>query len=404
VKPDQAKRAAPSDPYAAYRLVGTACALVVLAAAAWQFVLNVQHPADRDFLSFWGAAQMAIAGKPWLAYDNAALHALQATVASFGGAGEMTFPYPPAYLLLVAPFGLLSFPAGMIAWSLCTGAFFLFAARRLMPRSGWLALAFPAAFATAAIGQNGFVMAGIFMAGLVLLERRPFAAGLVLGCLVLKPQLALLLPIALLAGARWRTIAGAAVSAIGILLLGLAVFGVATTEAWIHQLPLYGRIGRDGLVGWSKLASVYAAGRQAGLEAGPALMLHLSLLMAAAAAVWRIWRSKIGGDGAKVAILSAAAPLASPYVFYYDQLILVPAFFWLVREKVSPAVVAALWCLSLLTLAQLGLDQPVNFGPIGPMAIVALVYWRWRASERARADRSEPQTFTIEQPSPVTLS
>ena len=403
MKPDQAKSAAPSDPYAAYRLVGNACALIVLAAAAWQFALNVRHPAPRDFLSFWGAAQMALAGKPWLAYDNAALHALQSTVASFGGSGEMTFPYPPAYLLLVAPFGLLSFAAGMIVWSLCTAAFFLFAARRLMPQSGWLALAFPAAFATAAIGQNGFVMAGIFMAGLILLERRPFTAGLVLGCLVLKPQLALLLPVALLAGGRWRTIGGGAVSAIGVLLLGLAVFGTSTTEAWMHQLPLYGRIGRDGLVGWSKLASVYAAGRQAGLEAGPALMLHLTVLTAAALAVWRIWRSK-SGDGAKVAILSAAAPLASPYVFYYDQLILVPAFFWLVRDKVSPAVVAALWCLSLLTLAQLGLDQPVNFGPLGPIAIAALVYWRWQASERARPDRAEPPIFTIEQPSAVTLS
>jgi hypothetical protein len=403
VKPDQAKPAAPSDPYAACRLVGNACALIVVAAAVWQFALNIRHPAPRDFLSFWSAAQMALAGKPWLAYDNAALHALQSTVASFGGSGEMTFPYPPAYLLLVAPFGLLSFAAGMIVWSLCTAAFFLFAARRLMPQSGWLALAFPAAFATAAIGQNGFVMAGIFMAGLMLLDRRPFTAGLVLGCLVLKPQLALLLPVALLAGGRWRTIAGAAVSAIGVLLLGLAVFGTATTEAWMHQLPLYGRIGRDGLVGWSKLASVYAAGRQAGLEAGPALMLHLTVLTAAALAVWRIWRSK-SGDGAKVAILSAAALLASPYVFYYDQLILVPAFFWLVRDKVSPAVVAALWCLSLLTLAQLGLDQPVNFGSLGPIAIAGLVYWSWQASERARPDRAEPPIFTIEQPSAVTLS
>jgi hypothetical protein len=403
VKPEQPKSALPTDPYAAYRLVGNACALVVLAAAAWQFVLNVRHPADRDFLSVWGAAQMALASKPWLAYDNAALHALQSTVASFGGPGEMTFPYPPAYLLLVAPFGLLSFPAGMIAWSLCTATFFLFAARRLMPQSGWLALAFPAAFATAAIGQNGFVMAGIFMAGLMLLERRPFTAGLVLGCLVLKPQLALLLPVALLAGRHWKPIAGAAISVIGIFLLGLALFGTVTTEAWIHQLPLYGRIGRDGLVGWSKLASVYAAGRQAGLEAGPALMLHFSVLMAAAVAVWRIWRSK-AGDGAKVAILSAAAPLASPYVFYYDQLILIPAIFWLVRQKVSPAVVAALWCISLLTLAQLGLDQPVNFGPVGPIAIAALVYWRWHANSRAREGRSGASSFTIEQPSAVTLS
>jgi hypothetical protein len=391
------------DPYAAYRLVGNACALIILAAVAREFVFNARHPADRDFLSFWGAARMALAGKPWLAYDNSVLHALQSTVAVFGGNGEMPFPYPPAYLLLVLPFGLVSFPVGMAVWSLCTLGFYLFAARRLVPQSGWLALAFPAVFANAAIGQNAFITAGIFMCGLALLERRPFAAGLVLGCLVLKPQLALLLPIALLAGRQWRAIGGAAISSIGIMLLGLAVFGLATTEAWIHQLPLYARIGRDGLVGWSKLASIYAAARQAGMPVGPALALHALVLGAAAVAIWRIWRS--GADlGVKVAILSAAAPLASPYVFYYDCAILVPAFFWLARKKVHPAILLALWALPLLSIAQLGVDQPVNLSPMTAIALGGLIFWRWRAGEQAVAGQSEPSILRIEQPSTVTLS
>src|SRR5690349_22642070 len=204
------------DPFARYRFVGNAVALLVLAASIWECWRNFVQPTDRDFLGVWGAAQLALAGRASAAYDNGLLHAVQAAAAAFTSPGaELPFPYPPAYLLLAMPFGMLSFPVAMAAWSLCTFAFYLFAARRLFPRSGWLAAAFPVAYANAAIGQNGFLTAGIFMAGVSLLSQAPLAAGLVLGCLVIKPQLAILLPLALIAGRRWRTFAGAAVSSIG---------------------------------------------------------------------------------------------------------------------------------------------------------------------------------------------
>ena len=365
-----------------YRFVGNACAAIILAALFVEFIRNILHPTSRDFVSFWGAAQLALAGHPAAAYDRAALHAVQTTVATFTR-GEMPFPYPPAYLLLVIPFGLLPFGAGMIAWSLSTLAFYLSAARRLFPRSGWLAAAFPAVFANASIGQNAFVTTGIFMTGLALLESSPFAAGAVLGCLVIKPQLGLLLPVALIAARQWRAIVGAAISSTGIMLLGLLLFGTKTTMAWIHQLPLYATIVRDGLVGWSKLGSVYAAARQSGLTEEPAILLHALVLIVAAAAVWRIWRSD-ADQGAKVAILSAATLLASPYVFFYDGVILVPAFLWLAREKERPAVLLALWCLPVVMLAQIGAFGAggVNLNPVVPIALGVLIYRR-RRDDRA---------------------
>ena len=372
------------DPYGVYRFVGNACAAIIVAALLVEFVQNIWHPTSRDFVSFWGAAQLALAGHPAAAYDRAALHAVQSAVATFTR-GEMPFPYPPAYLLLVIPFGLLPFAVGMIAWSLSTMAFYLGAARRLFPRSGWLAAAFPAVFANASIGQNAFVTTGIFLTGLALLECSPLAAGAVLGCLVIKPQLGLLLPVALIAGRQWRAIVGAAISSTGIMLLGLLLFGTATTMAWIYQLPLYATIGRDGLVGWSKLGSVYAAARLAGLASGPAILLHALVLMAAAAAVWRIWRSDCD-YGAKVAILSAATLLASPYVFFYDAVILVPAFLWLAREKVHPAILVALWCLPLLMIVQIAAfdGAGVNLNPVLPIALGVLVYRRGRNDRSAQ--------------------
>jgi hypothetical protein len=401
---DQSKApTAAGDPYRAYRPVGNAFATIILMASVAEFIWNIRHPTVRDFLGFWSAAQLALAGHAAAAYDNAALHAVQSAAAV--GTAKLPFSYPPGYLLLLMPFGLLPFAAGMIAWSLSTLAFYVSAARRLFPRSGWLAVAFPAVFANARMGQNAFVTAGIFMAGLALLESSPFAAGAVLGCLVIKPQLALLLPVAMIAARQWRAIAGAAISSTGILVLGLLVFGPAATAGWIHQLPLLATVARDGLGGWSKLGSVYAAARLAGLASGPAILLHALVLMVAAAAVWRIWRSDCD-YGAKVAILSAATLLASPYVFFYDAVILVPAFLWLAREKVHPAILLALWCLPLLMIAQIAAfdGAGVNLNPVLPIALGVLIYRRWRTGNAVPERYEKGGSLTVQQPSPVTLS
>jgi hypothetical protein len=394
-------RAAPAgDPYARYRFVGNVFVVVLVLAALSEFSRNFIQPSDRDFLAPWAAAQLALAGRPWLAYESSALHALQSAVATFGSAtAELPFPYPPAYLLLVIPLGLMSFPAGLAAWSVSSFAFYLFAARRLMPRSGWLAAAFPVAFANAAIGQNAFLTAGLFMAGMALLDTSPFAAGAVLGCLVVKPQLAILLPVALVAGRQWRAVAGAAASSMAILLVGLGLFGPATTAAWLNEAPLIVKVTGEGLMGWGKLASVYAAARQMAVPAGPAIAIHLIVAAAAAALVWRMWSSP-AGPGAKVSMLAAGSMLMSPYVFYYDALILVPSFLYLARSGERPGVLFALWCIPLLLIAQIGGGDFANLNALVPVALMALTYRRWRETKAVYRDAS----LTFRQPSRVRIS
>src|SRR5205085_4209906 len=86
---------ASADPFAPYRRVGLALAVLILLMILAEFAWNWAHPTSRDFISFWGASQLALAGRPELAYDTAAIHSVQLKVATFG-AGEMPFPYAPA--------------------------------------------------------------------------------------------------------------------------------------------------------------------------------------------------------------------------------------------------------------------------------------------------------------------
>ncbi len=382
-----ATAAASEDPFRLYRRVGNVLALAILAVVLAELVQNLRFPTARDFISFWGAGQLALAGHPATAYDNGALHAVQAAAARFSGGGEMPFPYPPALLLLVMPFALMPYAWGMAAWVISTLPLYFAAIRRMFPDSGLLPVAFLPVVVVAATGQNSFVMAALFIAGMALMPKRPFAAGLVLGCLVLKPQLALLLPIAVIAARQWRAVAGAAVSSIGVLLLGLLAFGTAATAAWLQQMPLFMSIARDGLVGWHKLASVYASMRQAGLGADLALTIHGFIAVAAAIAVWRVWRSKADA-GCKAAVLAAATMLASPYLFLYDAIILIIPLLWLAKQGGKPALVATLWLLPIVTIAQtFGFNGPVNLNPVAPIVLMFILWRSVGATEAAAIHR-----------------
>ena len=360
--------------------------LMILAEFGW----NVAQPTSRDFVSFWGASQFALSGHPSLAYDNAALHALQLRVAAFNG-GEMPFPYAPFFLLLVMPFGLLPFPIALIAWSLIGYVIYLFSASRLHPGLAWAAAAFPPVYATAAIGQNGFITAALFLGGLALLDRRPWIAGMLLGCLILKPQLALMLPVAMLAARRWQVIGGAMFSSVIVIAAGFLIFGPSATSAWLDQMPLYARIARDGLVGWHKLISAYAAARQIGVPEAVAFVFHFAVALAAALAVWRIWRTETGAD-AKFAILSAATLLASPYLYVYDMLVLLPAFAYLIKRRTPVLLIALSWLLPIATVIQVSSGAwPVNVGALPAVILTLLVWLTW---SRSTAEGPQPTGAT----------
>ena len=57
------------------------------------------------------------------------------------------------------------------------------------------------------IGVRTLMTAGVFAAGVALVERRPWVAGVCLGALCYKPHFGLLIPVALIAGGHWRVAA-----------------------------------------------------------------------------------------------------------------------------------------------------------------------------------------------------
>jgi len=349
-----------------------AMALAFLFVSCLAIFTNIVYLRQLDFIAYWAAAVMALQGNPAGAYDVAAHMAVQNSVAVFHN--RMPFAYPPPFLLLLIPFGFLPYAFAAALWILTTATAYFAAVRKLLPGSVWLAGAFPPVLVNGMIGQAGLLLAAIFIAGIVNLKRRPFIAGLFLGCLVIKPQLAVLLPLAFIAGGQWRAFAGAAVSSCGLVLLGALFFGADSYLAMLHQMPLFVAIATDGLSGWYKMSSVYAALRFAGAGSGLAWLCHIAVGVGASAILWWVWRQPVE-MAAKAAVLVTASVLISPYLYAYDTVILVVPFFWLAARGENRLLLAILWCIPLLSIGQaLDIEQSLNLAPAVPIMLLALIF------------------------------
>ena len=227
------------------------------------------RPLGTDFSNVWTAGQMALDGRAAAAWDWAAHY--QAQQAAHGDANVPFYGwhYPPPFLLLAAALAALPYLAALIVWQAAS----LWAAARtfgeILPGRNALlvALGAPVVLVCLMHGHNGFLTAALLGGGLLLLDRKPLLAGLLCGCLIYKPQFALVVPLLLLAGFHVRAIAGACASAALLVGATLAIWGWPVWQAFLESLPLTRQIViEQGETGWFKIQSPFAWVRMWGGE------------------------------------------------------------------------------------------------------------------------------------------
>ena len=162
-------------------------------------------PIGTDFVGFYTASHFALAGHAELAYDVGAHWAAQRVL--FGPKlGYTAFFYPPPALMIYLPLALAPYFVSLAVWLAASGLAFYRVLRGYLPSlDAVMFLAFPAVFANAAHGQNGFLCAALLGGGLLIMDRRPRLAGLCFGAMAFKPHLALAIPFALIFARRWTT-------------------------------------------------------------------------------------------------------------------------------------------------------------------------------------------------------
>jgi hypothetical protein len=337
------------------------------------------RPVASDFDAFWSGALLAAQGHAALAYDETAIRAAEIVGAQPTGADFFPYLYPPVFLLLCLPLGLLPYLAAMAAF--LAGGFAATAAclRRILP-TVWPALsilAFPAAMMNAVIGQNGFVSATAFGAAMLWLETRPALAGACLGVFAFKPHLALCVPVALLAARRWAAALACAATACLLPLASWAALGSAAWRGFLGGGALLRAVLHSPQI-WPKLVSTYGAVQvlHGGIATAAAVQAGASLLaIACVAAVCR----RRPGAGPEVATLVSAAMLCTPYVMDYDLVCLGVPMAWLAAQGVrhgwrdwEKIVLAALYVYPLVART-LNLRAGLPLTPALLLALLALV-------------------------------
>ena len=347
------------------------------------------RPLGTDFSDVWTAGQMALDGRAPAAWDWAAHYQVQQAAHGDPHVPFYGWHYPPPFLLLAALLALLPYLAALLVWQAASLWAALKVGRALLPgRTALLAmLGAPVVLVCATHGQNGFLTAALLGGGLLLLDRRPLLAGLLFGCLVYKPQFALVIPLLLVAGGYVRAILGACLSAAALIGATLVLWGWPVWQAFLDSLPLTRQLViEQGETGWHKIQSAFAAMRMWGGSVPLAYAVQGVVTVTAMGAV--LWLTRAARPHVRNAAVCAAVLLSTPYVLDYDLVVLGLGATFLAAEGLARGFLP--WEKSLLELiwvaplAARPLAEATLF-PLGQLSVIALLALTVRRSLAAGA-------------------
>jgi hypothetical protein len=240
----------------------------------------------------------------------------------------------------------------------------------------------PASGVNAVLGETGYFTAAALVAGFALLPGRPLWAGVLFGALLLKPQLAVLLPFALLGLRAWRALFAMIGTALGLAALSCLLFSPQLWPAWLGALPVY-----QGLVGQNPRLfglMIDLGALPLRLGAPPGMSMALQLGVSAALALGCFFAFRRGDYRLALAALFTGALAAAPHALLYDApaATLAPLLLW---ERYGAALKIGDILLNIAVMAAPFLGIP---GVVYATASLRLAWLACRRQGRAgtRAD------------------
>lgn len=279
-----------------------------------------------DFANYWMAGRLVLTGEQQDLFTFPVYFAhLQAV---FGPDYPIhNWGYPPHFLLLLWPFGLLEYKAALLVFLASSFALFAIAVavfrRTYAPHSdrGILALAI-LGFTLMMVFtvQNGFLTGAALLFGLAWMKSRPAAAGMAFALLTIKPQLGLLIPVLLLLDRNWRTIGWSVFFSVALIGLSAVLFGVQSWFAYLTETLSY---QRSVMTDWDgiflrMMPTAFASVRTLGFRPDTAYLVQWPVSIAAAALVLWAWRCQTD-PLQRIFTLTCGTFVISPYAFNYDM-------------------------------------------------------------------------------------
>jgi hypothetical protein len=350
-----------------------------LASPSWQ--VGEGTLLGRDFANVYTAGHLVAGGPLHDIYDIQAYRAYQQGL--FGGAvlGH-NYSYTPVsffYVWLFAPF---PYVVALALWLVLTGGALVAAARPWLRDAGlpaWIAVILPASLMNLWAGHYGFLFGALWLAAWRLLDGRPRTAGLLIGLMIVKPHLALLMPLALARRGAWTAFLFAGLTASGLVLASGLAFGWDYWASWLGStiFAQAAMIGDTGQFFLRMMPTVAPSLLLAGLPSWAAWAVQGATALAAAAALWRFMPK----DPARAGLAAACATfLVLPYAFVYDMTVVSLAALLVMRR--GGAEMRPLWrAVSVLAFLLPLIAVPLNNAglPAAPLLVGFLLFWTLRA-------------------------
>jgi hypothetical protein len=352
--------------------------------------------AARDYTDMWIVGHLVALGKGNALYDLAGLNA--ALQSMFGsGFPHQVWPYPPPILLLAVPLSMLPLLPGFLLYTACTLGLLWLALRSggLTTAACSTVLFSPSVADSALTGQNGSLTGALLIGGLLLVHRSPLIAGAILGALIIKPQLAILVPVCLLASGSWRAILTMAISATLLIVLSGVLFGV---DVWVvffgHSRPVIAAIMEapwQALPSQTLFASPFMAARSVGASLQIAYCLQVTVTLVCAAIAWWVWRTPKVDPILRSVFTGVLSVAAAPWVHTYDMVPLSVAIVLLIPHARGGTRIllafAWFWPGAVIVL-------PIPL-PLSVASVAGVVWLMWKQVRRHSDSNRNPAAHTI---------
>ena len=316
----------------------------------WSYTLHYKL-AQPDFYVYYLAAQLGRA-HGWAAIYDPAVFLPPVT-----NAVGKPLPYlnPPELAWLVTPLSYLPYSlagwiwTGLLAAALGLAWYLAAPGGRLVRLiHGVGAAALLPVFVGVLFGQVSLVVVATVAVSWWLLSRgRPWLAGLALSALILKPQMAFLVPPALLVAGYGRVVLAWLAVSVPLALVTLLTTGTAVFHHISQSLHLVS--GVPGPIQSSLLRQLPV----------PVAIIAIALVLGVSVLI--LWRARGTGPSLPIAVGLIGSMLVSPYVNFYDLSALVLAA-WLILRSNPPR-----WQKAVT----LGMYVPLYGAPIWPLVTLA---------------------------------
>lgn len=271
----------------------------------------------RDFIAFWATSKLILVNQPAAAYDFGTL--VSVIKQSVGYEVKLAWLYPPTLQLFVAPIALIPYKTAYALFISFSLLIYIYSSKLLIKKNSHLLgiISFPAVYLCIIYGQNSIFTAALVLFFIFYIDKKPVLAGLILGLLAVKPQMAILFPIALLAGRHWRALASAASTQIFLILVSIYFFGIETWIAFFDTSKQPVEWIQSGLLSWEGMTSLFSFSKILGSNNVTAYIIHTAFSILFLLMLWYTWRNH-KDIKLRSSTLVLAALTATPYIQEYE--------------------------------------------------------------------------------------